>query len=405
MTALLLISVSYFPKASPYILELASTTAFINAIGIYISHLDASVRRCGMLAAEVVAHLCDKKLDFGEWEGDDYGKAWCRTLRTLLKARDVDVPLEMEDTEEEGRQEPVEESVIGEITSLGAQHSLTEPSKSKIVYKTSSGYDSDDSMTGYASPPSSRSASLSPSELADIEKDPSLNVGVKKVPRPVYLAQLGDLFRGGSSKTGPDDPHEADRIEMALNTAEELIRKKKGFGTELGTFLIFFSSLPFSSSFHFDFISNLALNHPDENAVNLVFALLSLQDNFDLEDFSEKRQGALNALVAGSPRKATPYVADTLDFCLVNSDTDRLHFTITIVPSYKSFSRTNTLLISASLPSMQLRLVLENWLLCPFQNLGCQLNVPRFQAGDYLRLCITSISLPIQIPSPRWLTT
>ena len=46
----------------------------------------------------------------------------------------------------------------------------------------------------------------------------------------------------------------------------------------------------------------------DENAVNLVYALLSLQDNFDLENFAEKRQAALNALIAGAPRKAPQYV-------------------------------------------------------------------------------------------------
>jgi telomere length regulation protein len=40
----------------------------------------------------------------------------------------------------------------------------------------------------------------------------------------------------------------------------------------------------------------------------LVYALLSLNDNFDLESFAEKRQAALNALIAGAPRKAPLYV-------------------------------------------------------------------------------------------------
>jgi telomere length regulation protein len=73
----------------------------------------------------------------------------------------------------------------------------------------------------------------------EMEKDPTLNIAMKKVPRPVYLAQLGDLLRGGGSKTGPDDPHEADRIEMALNCAEELVRRKKGYGSELGKGFLF----------------------------------------------------------------------------------------------------------------------------------------------------------------------
>jgi telomere length regulation protein len=69
--------------------------------------------------------------------------------------------------------------------------------------------------------------------LAEIEKDPTLGVGVKKVPRPVYLAQLGALIRpaGGLQV---DETKLADEVEMGINCAEELIRKKKGYGTELG---------------------------------------------------------------------------------------------------------------------------------------------------------------------------
>jgi telomere length regulation protein len=33
---------------------------------------------------------------------------------------------------------------------------------------------------------------------------------------------------------------------------------------------------------------------------------MALQDNYDLEGFDEKRQNALNALIACCPRKAAP---------------------------------------------------------------------------------------------------
>ncbi|KDR73411.1 hypothetical protein GALMADRAFT_607283 [Galerina marginata CBS 339.88] len=270
-TALLLLTVSYFPPSSSHVHALVSAPNFIKAISVYISHLDPSVRRCGMLAAEVVAQLCGKQLNFGDWEGDGQGKPWCRALRQLLGARDVDAELQQERASTE-----MELEEVAAPRAVDILFHPTEAARATFAPK-GDGYDSDDSMTGYASPPSSRSASPSPSELAEVEKDPTLNVGVKKVPRPVYLVQLGELLRGGSSKVGPDDPHEADRIEMALNCAEELIRKKRGYGTEL-----------------------------DENAVNLVHALLALQDNFDLEGFGERRQGALNALVACAPRKAPP---------------------------------------------------------------------------------------------------
>lgn len=188
-----------------------------------------------MLAAEIVAHLCGQKLAFGGWEeGDEHGKPWCRSLRRLVVARDVDAKLasceEKEDVEMEAELEVVAPGAANTLTNL-----KTGKASIEVLPKQDGGYDSDDSMTGYASPPSSRSSSPSPVDLAEIEKDPTLNVGVKKVPKPVYLAQLADLLRAGSSsKVGSDNPHEADMIDMALNSAEELIRKKRGYGTELG---------------------------------------------------------------------------------------------------------------------------------------------------------------------------
>lgn len=53
----------------------------------------------------------------------------------------------------------------------------------------------------------------------------------------------------------------------------------------------------------------------DENAVNLVYALVGLQDTYELEDFEVKRQGALNALIACAPRKAAPYVTTLIHHC------------------------------------------------------------------------------------------
>lgn len=42
--------------------------------------------------------------------------------------------------------------------------------------------------------------------------------------------------------------------------------------------------------------------------MNLVFGLIALNNNYELEGFEEKRQAALTALVACCPRKAAPYV-------------------------------------------------------------------------------------------------
>ncbi|KAG6872815.1 hypothetical protein C0995_006414 [Termitomyces sp. Mi166 len=248
---------------------------FISGIGLYVGHLDPSVRRCGMLVAEVAAQRAGKKLDFGDWDGDDSGKPWIRKLRNLLKDRDGDVVLE-------------DITLTDHVDSIGVEEGPAHSDTTRATFREPADvYDSDDSLTGYASPSSSRSASPTPSELDAIEKDPTLNVGAKKVPRPVYLAQLGDLLRSTGGIKASNEPHDADKIEMALNYAEELIRKKRGYGTELGWTMRLTRLL-------------------DENAVNLVYGLIGLQNNYELKGFEEKRQGALNALVACAPSKAAP---------------------------------------------------------------------------------------------------
>lgn len=207
-------------------MTLALSSAFITAISGYLGHHDSSVRRCGMLAAEIVAQRSGKKLEFGDWDGDDEGKPWAREIRELIKERDVDADLDIV------RDAITEPEAIEEISTLGAQQTSASMSEAASI-GTATGYDSDDSLTGYASEPSSRSNSPTPSELDEIEKDPTLSVGVKKVSRPVYLAQLGEMIRsiGGLNNEAAE---QADKIEMALDYAEELIRKKRDYGTELG---------------------------------------------------------------------------------------------------------------------------------------------------------------------------
>ncbi|KAF8270409.1 telomere length regulation protein-domain-containing protein [Lactarius quietus] len=248
LTLLLLNVISHLPSSSATLQDLAISGPFIRSIGTYIGHLDPSIRRCGMLVAEEAAHRTGKELDFKDWDGDDGGKPWAREVRQLFAHKDVDVQeyqLAVEEIIEEEAFEPPDESA--QIS----QSSATPPED----------YDSDDSLTGYAAP-SSRSPSPTLSELAEI------------VP-PVYLVQLGEMIRGTSGLKTDQESQEAEKVEIALNVAEELIRRKRGYGTEL-----------------------------DENAVNLVHALVGLHDNYDLDGFDAKRQGALNALVACCPQKA-----------------------------------------------------------------------------------------------------
>ncbi|KAL1947580.1 hypothetical protein VTO73DRAFT_13304 [Trametes versicolor] len=270
VTSLLLVTLKCFPSPSPAH-DMALSPSFVQSVSTYISHLDPSVRRCGMMVAEEVARAAGKSLDFGDWEGDDPGKAWCRQLRDLLKECDADVD---QTTEPES-----------ELPTSPEAHSTPADTEkfpqAKLAVVEPSGYDSDDSVTGYASPSSSRSASPTPSELEEVERDPTIRVGVKKVPRPVYLAQLGEMLRPTGGLQSGDEQLQATKVEVGLEVAEELIRRKSGYGTEL-----------------------------EENAVNLAHGLMGLQDNYDLEGFDQKRQAALNALVACCPRKAAPAIIE-----------------------------------------------------------------------------------------------
>jgi telomere length regulation protein len=277
LTCLLLLTLCSF-QSPTRVQELAFDPAFIESIGHYLGAADHAVRRCGMLAAEVVATKAGKKLDFGEWEGDEPGKQWARELRALIQTRDIDVIIHS-DVEEATSSAPVPATV--EEDSDDEEPPPHPSAKSRpSALNSNHGCDSDDSLTGYASSSSSRSPSPTPSELEEIEKDPTLAVGVKKIARPVYLAQLGELLRPTTISQG-DDPNEADRLEMGLGCAEELIRRKRAYGSELA-----------------------------ENAVNLVHALLALNNNFDLDNFDERRQAGLTALVACCPTRAAPSIVE-----------------------------------------------------------------------------------------------
>jgi telomere length regulation protein len=226
LTLLFLTTISYLPASSSTLRELVVSVPFIRSISTYIGHLDPSVRRCGMLVAEEVARRTGKELDFKDWDGDDGGKSWARSVRQFLGGKDGDAEI----WDDEGHELAVEEIMVED-----AFEPTSEPVQTSGPFSAlSEDHDSDDSLTGYASPPSSRSPSPTPSELAEIERDPTLRVGRTKISRPVYLAQLGEMIRGATGLKTDQESQEAEKIEIALDVAEELIRRKRGYGTELG---------------------------------------------------------------------------------------------------------------------------------------------------------------------------
>ncbi len=246
-----------------------------------------------------------KRLDFGKemWEGKGQGKEECRRLRGFVGLRDGRAGVEMErlgekgwmigwgpdegsavGKEESSRLEgnPAQRHVRGRTSEKTTGSSQVKPtkepkSKSKSKPKPQAKIDSDDdSLIGYSSssssPSSSRSPSPTPSYLESIALDPSLHSSTRpKVSRPVYITQLVDLLRARE---------EPDKLEMGLKWGESLIRRKRDFGREV-----------------------------EENSIALGIQLLALNDNFNLEEFEERRQGMLIALTAGCPRTIPPFLA------------------------------------------------------------------------------------------------
>jgi telomere length regulation protein len=282
--------------------------AFIKGINHYLSHLDPAVRRCGMLAAEIAATQTGKELSFGGWDDDGPQKnesnewrVWARGLRQLVQSdtRDWDIDIS---------------KLFKEIPDGGASQTNTgvvwgfSTESPKITVRPEQDSD-DDSLVGYDSDDEvtrSRTPSPTPSELDELEHDPTIHVGRKRIRPPVYLVDLGAMLREkfditgeeANNKGGDDNAEEkAEAVRIALEHAEDMIRRRRTFGAELGKQTYFCS---FRLLF-FDKMRSL-----DECAVDLVHALVAMRNNFELDNFDEQRQKALIALVACSPRKAPP---------------------------------------------------------------------------------------------------
>lgn len=241
ISALLVISLSYFPSTSSYLKDLANSPQFLSSVSKYIGNLDPTIRRIGMAVAEYVAKLSKRKLDFGDWDGDTQGRPWIRDIRALLDQPDGSVEDLMPDSDDENENDSPLRTTDDYLASSSPSESQRPPKARQIRV-----YDSDDSLSAYASSSSSsRAPSPTPEELEEIEKDPTLRSGgglnKNKVTRPVYLADLGELLR--PTKAGEQDEYE--KLEMGLEHAEDLIRRKKDYGTELGAH---FSALAIVSS-------------------------------------------------------------------------------------------------------------------------------------------------------------
>ena len=219
ITQLLLLTVSQFERGCKVLQTLSITSSFVSAVSLYISHTDPSIRICGMLAAEEVAHRSGRELNFMIWDGDGDGKDWARRIRRLISTRDIDSDTPLPPIAKETQPDDFPGTPAPK-------------SSSRVVHISNATEDSDDSLEGYANSSASSSRPPSPtmSELEEQERDATLrNPGKKRINHPVYLVDLGRMLK--FEKEGPE---RAESIEIGLRCAAGLIRRKEGYGNELG---------------------------------------------------------------------------------------------------------------------------------------------------------------------------
>lgn len=310
-------------------------------------------RLLGMLVAEVVSNRAldpasgVEPLDFGAgiWDGDAPGKGTIRDLRNLY--RDVETGyLDVQGWKGllsatyplDGDADPTRAERNSSAARARPRHdpkpvqptSVEEPAqprpKRPLISIVGSDDDEDDSLEAQGEKLKPYPLPAGPSDAtldALSSSDPSLYQSAYSTPSahptstrrrgklrpPVYIFELTEYLRGkdpdgvASGQNKEEADQEAERVEMALKEGEGLIRRKSGWGHELSESLFPRVRRPCGRK------RRLTIFHPlsiEENAVNLAVALMSLQDNYELENFEASRQRMLTALIAGCPVEVAP---------------------------------------------------------------------------------------------------
>ncbi len=304
--------------------RLSTLEGFSKGVAARLDHGSTITRHMGMLAAEIITDLASRvgaansddpnrkpavKLDFGKssWDGSGDGKEEARVLRAMVHGWPSDATLvEMRASVDPvaalGLDLPPQEAishgqVIASLTATPAIATRRPPTATRqppmvqLLDRTSSSKpnsagsaaarkplissmsDDDASSSGSDSSDDEQSelkqgaaglgaegAGLTPAESA-INKLPS----ERRQRVPVYIGELAPLLR--------QNDRSANRL--GLHHAEPLLRKKAGWGGEI-----------------------------DENAVDLAFALVGMQNSFGIKSFNDLKTRALTALIIASPKNA-----------------------------------------------------------------------------------------------------
>ncbi|SCV73705.1 BQ2448_6135 [Microbotryum intermedium] len=309
LSTLLILSISSLPPSHPSLVAISRSTTFIQAISTHLSLLHHTVRLLGMLIAEIISAKAlargseMKALTFGEeiWNGQGEGKDLCRMLRGI----EVGTSEEIQGWQEESKSAFVEKMEVVTTAPLRVPTTpLPTPNvptvkENKAPLISIIDADSSDSefdpeeLPRYPTPLKPSLATLKALHSPDpslyattIPSSASPSTSTRKrgdkLRPPVYVPELTAYLKGLDPEGRKEEvDQEAERVEVGLTEGEGLVRRKKGWGGEL-----------------------------DENAVDLTFALMGLQDQYDIKGFEDSKRKIMIALVSSCPRTVAPCIIE-----------------------------------------------------------------------------------------------
>ncbi|KAF4587724.1 DNA replication checkpoint protein tel2 [Ophiocordyceps camponoti-floridani] len=277
----LLLSAGCVARLSPIKLAiLLKTGTYLSAISNRIAATQARARFLGMVVGESLSALSEgkaKKLDFHmeemETEEADWLKGLCRTEDDVgsfdsLTSSAPSIPSTLLVPSTASTTMPYRQATSRRKPKQPPPTTDTPPPKALIEEINSSG--DEDDLAPYPKG----------SDPEDSDDDATLVQRNKPRP-PVYVRDLVAYLR---------DTEDYDKQKLALHSAADLISRKANHGSEVSA-------------------------HADE----LAGLLVGLQDKFELDDFIQRKQKAMIALIVAQPKAMAPWFARTFfdgDFSL-----------------------------------------------------------------------------------------
>ncbi|KAL3964109.1 hypothetical protein ACCO45_001113 [Purpureocillium lilacinum] len=266
-TQVLLLSAGYVARLSPIKLRmLLRSGTYLSAISNRIAATHARARFLGMAVGESLSGLIDdkaKKLDFHMEEMETGEADWFKGLSSISDSVGPFDSLLSSSPPASQPKPPTKVASTSKARKPKPKAAVSAPAPKAIIEEIDSSDDSEEEdLKPYAKG----------SDPEDSDDDATL-VQRNKVKAPVYIRDLISYLR---------DSENYDKQKLALQTAPVLIRRKANYGTEVSS-------------------------HADE----LAGLLVGLQDKFDIEDFAEKRQQGMIALVVSQPKSMAPWFART----------------------------------------------------------------------------------------------